>query len=142
MGGLALPRNRLTTLDAVAAKANMPSLSRRGPHVVRCADGFILSVLSGTYAYCEPRPAFCTHDGQHTPVAYPQPWDGPFSRPCDYNGPFTRLEVGLWADPEPWADWKPYAEDGERIADGQLRVFACVPVDLIRTLIDSHGGES
>jgi hypothetical protein len=95
-----------------------------------CADGFKLSVIAGTGAYCTPRP------------------DWPFGEgaPADYPGPYAAVEVGFPSErPEPWEPidgalyWSQYAENEN---DPTGTVYGYVPVALVRALVRSHGGES
>jgi hypothetical protein len=79
---------------------------------IACEDGFSLSVQAGRYLYSTPR---------------------------EDRGPWTHVEVGFpSAQPEPWADWKTYAEDS---AVPTNTVYSYVPLELVEALIASHGGE-
>ncbi len=90
---------------------------------IACVDGFRLSVIAGRGAYCTPRPG-----------------GFPYSTPEDYPGPFTHVEVGYPSvRPEPWSEWRGFCEDAASPTD---TVYACVPVALVRALIESHGGEA
>lgn len=91
--------------------------SNRG--VIRCADGFRMSVISGYYGtYCNPRPGF--------------------NQLLNYSGPFTEVEVGFpSARPEPWDTWREYCENVDEPTE---TVYAYVPVDVVRALVESHGG--
>lgn len=89
---------------------------------IRCADGFSLSVIAGWGTYCEPRPDWFN------------------GVPEDYAGPYTRVEVGFPSQrPEPWDAWQPFCESP---AEPTETVYGYVPVEMVATLIDSHGGEA
>lgn len=78
---------------------------------IECADGFNLSVQAGEYLYSNPR---------------------------EDRGPWSHVEVGYPSErPEPWDDWKPYAEEPDR-PDGT--VYSYVPFSMVEALIESHGG--
>lgn len=82
-------------------------------NIIRCVDGFKLSVIAGGGAYCIPR---------------------------DAEGPFVAVEAGFPSErPEPWATWSEFAEDGDAPTE---TVYGYVPVEHVRALIDSHGGEA
>lgn len=90
---------------------------------IQCADGFTLSVIAGAGTYCIPRP------------------DWPFGEntPEDYPGPYTHVEVGFPSErPEPWAVWEEYVESPESPTG---TVYAFVPAEVVRDLIQLHGGE-
>jgi hypothetical protein len=54
----------------------------------------------------------------------------------DRGGPYTAVECGYPSTvPEPWLEWFEY-RDG-----GCWGTFAYVPVEMVRELIASHGGE-
>ena len=114
---------------------------------IRCRDGFRLSVIAGSSAHGAPRPAICTHAfGRDITTS---PWHG--EPACDYPGPYSHVEVGMpTARPEPWEcphldeyqhnglHWECYAEDRNNPTG---TVYGYVPVDMVRALIASHGGE-
>lgn len=107
------------------------------PRRIECADGFSLSVISGGGTYSTPRPALCsTRVPGHCPgVRMPML----NQVECTYTGPFTALEVGFPSErPEPWNAWSEYVEDPDQPTE---TVYGYVPVEIIRALIDSHGGE-
>lgn len=82
-------------------------------NMVRCADGFHMSVIAGGGAYTIPR---------------------------DCEGPYDAVEVGFpSARPEPWAVWERYCESPEAPTD---TVYGFVPVAMVRDLVELHGGES
>ncbi|WP_442803601.1 hypothetical protein OG411_29720 [Streptomyces pseudogriseolus] len=121
------------TLDQIAATGNAPDLKsgeRPVDNRIVCADGFTLSVIAGAGYYSTPRPALLS--------GLP---DGLVSNaPRDYPGPYTSVEVGFpSARPEPWAAWAERAEDD---GDPTGTVYGYVPVQMVRELILSHGGES
>lgn len=105
---------------------------------IECADGFSASVIAGGGTYCTPRPALCTCAllvGYSVPVI--ATWPG-FAQ-HDFPGPYTKVELGFpSARPEPWSEWKLYADDEE----GWSTVYGQVPVDMVRALFALHGGES
>lgn len=89
---------------------------------IRCVDGFTVSVQAGTMHYCTGS-------------------DG--SRPYMFEElflPFRTVEVGYPSSrPEPWEEvWKEYAEDPDKPTE---TVYGYVPVEQVRALIESHGGE-
>lgn len=117
----------MNTFDQIVAAGNRPHGTT--PNRITCADGFTLSVIAGPGVYCTPRPALLD--------ALP---DGLVSdAPRDYLGPYTAVEVGFpSARPEPWAEWSQRAEDED---EPTSTVYGYVPVDMVRALIESHGGE-
>ena len=109
-----LMSRRAAALDDLAAHG--------GKLRVRCQDGFTMSVIAHAGAYCTPRPD----------------WD---STPPGFDGPFTQLEVGFPSQrPEPWDQWAAHADDGDR-EDPTDTVYGYVPVQMVRDLIEMHGGE-
>jgi len=90
---------------------------------INCVDGFRLSVQAGGGAYSVPRHhGFSAHD--------------PGS---DFEGPYTHAEVGFPSQqPQPWSKWEKYCEAPSEPTE---TVYGYVPVELIRALIESHGGE-
>ncbi|MFD5579046.1 hypothetical protein [Streptomyces pseudogriseolus] len=116
------------TLDQIIETGNRPH--REIPNRITCVDGFSLSVIAGPGTYCSPHPALLSglQDGLVSDA------------PRDYPGPYTAVEVGFpSARPEPWAMWAERAEDGE---DPTGTVYGYVPVQMVRDLILSHGGEA
>ena len=102
------------------------SLVRKGTgkpsNMIRCVDGFKVSVIANEVAYCAPRPGW--GDGV----------------PDDYEGPFHEVELGFPSErPEPWADWEQYAESHENPTG---TVYGYVPVGMVRALIALHGDET
>ncbi|MYR30528.1 MULTISPECIES: hypothetical protein [unclassified Streptomyces] len=122
----------MTQLDQIAAHGNAPSPKtgeRPTPNRIRCADGFSLSVIAGAGYYCQPRPALLP--GLPSGLAH--------GAPADYPGPYTQVEVGFPSErPEPWSDWAEHVEDPD---EPTRTVYSYVPVEIVRALIDSHGGE-
>ena len=94
-------------------------------HIV-CADGFALSVVAGYGAYCSPRPSAFSNLADVPPT---------------YGGPYHEVEVGFPSQrPEPWRGvWETFAETPEHPTG---TVYGYVPVGLVRSLIESHGGEA
>lgn len=111
-----------------------------GDSGIRCADGFTLSVIAGGGTYCTPRPTLCSHPLIEGPIE--GPWLGMTTKSCDYAGPYDAVEVGFpSARPEPWDAWFGFFEDwGD--TDPTQGVYGYVPVDLVRALIEAHGGEA
>ncbi len=103
----------MNVLEATISRANLPRYpAPRLPNVVRCADGFQMSVISGEGAYCSPRSDV---------------------------GPYTEVEVGYPSSrPEPWDTWSQYCEDPENPV---MTVYSYVPIDVVRSLVAMHGGE-
>lgn len=86
-----------------------------------CADGFSVSVIAGWGTYCSPRPDWFNNV------------------PRSYAGPYYEVEVGYpTARPEPWGDWAEYCEND---TDPTGAVYACVPIEMVRALVASHGGQ-
>lgn len=117
----------MNVFDQIVKAGNRPISTT--PNRITCADGFSLSVIAGPGVYCTPRPALL--DGLP---------DGLVSNaPKDFPGPYTAVEVGYPSErPEPWGEWIQRCEDEERPTD---TVYGYVPVDMVRALIESHGGE-
>ena len=99
---------------------------------ITCADGFTLSVIAGPGCYCAPRPKMM-------PTLPAMPYSSEIDN-AYYSGPYTHVEVGFpSAKPKPWKKaWRQYA-DG---SDPCETVYSYVPVELVRDLIDRHGGEA
>lgn len=110
-------------LEAIIAHGNRDADYRSTrPNSITCKDGFRLSVIAGNGTYCDPRPDWFN------------------GVPADYAGPYTHVEVGFPSErPEPWADWVEWCESPDNPTG---TVYGQVPVDAVRALIDSHGGES
>jgi hypothetical protein len=90
-------------------------------NVIRCRDGFEMSVIAGALTYSTPR--------------------GEYRLPLmeEAATPFSRVEVGFPTQrPEPWDEWQSY-QDGE--GPPTHSVYGYVPVDMVRRLVASHGGE-
>lgn len=104
-----------TSVDLQRGESAASYRSRRAAkpsNSIKCADGFSLSVVAGMWVYSSPRDVD--------------------------DGPFDAVEVGFPSDrPEPWADWEKYCED---TTDPTSTVYGYVPVDLVRALVESHGG--
>lgn len=136
-------------LDLVISGA--PYVDIRGMLVTRrivCADGFSLSVQASWAHYC------LDADGRR-----PSGIDGdPADRNSGSSMPYTAVEVGFPSErPEPWHctarqdgwdsnndhgpcdGWESYAE---RDNDPTDTVYGFVPVQMVRDLIASHGGEA
>lgn len=96
---------------------------------ITCKDGFRMSVIASWACYCSPRPD------------WPVDWGGA-GEGVDYTGPFTHVEVGLPSEqPEPWDQWSGYWEHSEHELDPTSGVYAYVPVQMVRDLVELHGGE-
>lgn len=136
----------MSLLEQIIERGNRSPVAR-GENWIICADGFKVSVIAGAGAYCTPRPALSA--------------DIWFSNlhevPHDYPGPFSTVEVGYPSvRPEPymctaWHDgydrhedhpvcdgWVTYS-DGDEFKPGSI--YGYVPVEMVRALIASHGGE-
>ncbi len=113
------------TLEAIIAHGNnAPDFRRIGPNRITCTDGFSVSVLAGAGCYCTPRPDYW-------------PFEGGIAR--EYSGPYSEVEVGFPSEPPaPWDSWETYAEEPDRPTE---TVYSYVPVQLVRDLIEAHGGE-
>ena len=119
-------------LDRIAAHGNRRNPRRSGvawrdDNWITCADGFRLSVIAGWGAYSTPD------------------WlDHP-----DHPGPFTAVEVMPNGDVP--GSWHEHADGvGEGICPAAISVlqdcncgsvYGRVPVQMVRDLIEAHGGE-
>lgn len=112
-------------LEAIIAEGDRgPNHERINPNWITCVDGFRLSVIAGMGCYCAPRPDWPFEDGAAE----------------DYAGPYTHVEVGFPSErPQPWDDWAEWCESPD---DPTGTVYARVPVDAVRALVVSHGGEA
>jgi hypothetical protein len=123
----------VSNLDKIIESGNAPDPAtgeRPVDNRIQCVDGFNLSVIAGRGYYCTPRPALLSGlpDGLAS------------SAPSDYRGPYTAVEVGYPSErPEPWDEWSQRCEDEERPTS---TVYGYVPVDMVRALIEAHGGEA
>ena len=117
------------------------------PNNLTCKDGFTLSVIAGEGAYCSPRPnRYGLKSDAHTVTS-------------DYSGPYTAVEVGYPSErPEPWecSAWHdghdrhkdhPVCDGWGRYAEvpgsyGESSVYGWMPVEMVRALVASHGGEA
>lgn len=103
-------------LERIIAEGNR-SLSPAGvgariSNKITCKDGFKMSVIAGGGTYSSPRYA--------------------------EHGPFEAVEVGFPSlRPEPWDTWAEYAENED---EPTQTVYGWVPVQLVRDLIEAHGG--
>ena len=126
----------MTRLDEII---NTYDEYRVAPPIV-CADGFTISVQASSGHYCEDANGSNAHYGSGTAPALP----------------FTSVEVGYPSErPEPWHctawhegwdrhedhpvcdGWEVRADDGE-----ESSIYSYVPVQVVRDLIERHGGES
>ena len=100
---------------------------------ITCADGFSLSVIAGPGAYCTPRPKMVPH----LPA---MPYDDEIDD-AYFSGPYTHVEVGFpSAKPKPWKkSWRQYSESP---GSPTATVYSWVPVELVRDLVQRHGGEA
>lgn len=126
-------------LEHIIAHGNRGHVGFGDGNRVTCADGTTLSVIAGGGTYCSPRPAMCTcgfsASGNSLPVTL---FHNEVSH--DYPGPYDLVEVGFPSvRPEPWDQWREYAEDAE---EPTRTVYAYVPVDMVRQFVAAHGGES
>ena len=103
--------------DNIITKGNRRYLDSSDPNWVECKDGFRMSVVAGFGSYSIPRME------AHQFVV----------------GPFTHVEVGFPSlRPEPWDEWSRYVNDDR---DPTETVYSQVPVEMVRSLIELHGGE-
>ena len=110
----------MSRLEEIIGKGNFFAHTGAMGNRIRCEDGFEMSVIAGTTTYCTPRPGW----GQ---------------TPDDYQGPYRAVEVGFPSErPEPWETWEEYCQDPEVPTK---TIYGYVPVDLVRQLIETHGGE-
>lgn len=108
----------MTLEQIIESGTRRPDWSLTGvSNIVKCVDGFRVSVIAGPGAYCVPRPDFGVN-----------------------LAPYTAVEVGFPSErPEPWAEWEQFCEDPSEPTE---TVYGYVPVDLLRALVESHGGEA
>lgn len=90
--------------------SNRTSETSMFTHRLVCHDGFHVSVQASSGHYCEPR-----HDNE------PDYWEFELGYPSEEMG----------------EAFKEYADNPEQLLD---TVYAYVPVELIQSLVDSHGG--
>jgi len=127
----------MSLLEDTVARGNRGHVGFHLPGQITCADGFTVSVIAGGGTYCTPRPTLCLHLPGHEMVHEP---DGIFGEVAhDYPGPYTAVEVGFPSmNPEPWEEWRQFAEESE---DPTETIYSYVPVGLVRSLVELHGGE-
>lgn len=107
-------------LDRIAAHGT-GYLSR----LIRLADDTTISIKAGPTAWSRPRPYLY----------------GIGEAPADYAGPYTHLEVYLITPVPVPGSWAPYDDDAND-DDGRRGIhFGAVPVELVRALVEEHGGE-
>jgi hypothetical protein len=101
----------------------------QGESLVVCMDGYAFSAIAGQGTYCVPRPAICLDENcPHSPNGLTDHVS------CDWAGPYSAVEIGFpTSRPEPWSEWEEYWDGGD--------IYSGVPVDLVRNLIEEHGGE-
>jgi hypothetical protein len=128
----------MTMLDEIIANGNRGHYGYRDNSIITCADGFQMSVIAGGGTYCAPRPTFCGCAYRHLSDKFVTA-AGYKDAEHDYPGPYTHVEVGFPSmRPEPWADeWSEWCE-GDAWAG---TVYAFVPVEAVRALVELHGGE-
>ena len=129
----------LTMLETIRLHGNRrntpgvpwPDSWSTSPNWITCVDGFKLSVIAGPGAYSTPKPELIpsipayVYDGTVDPT---------------YDGPYTHVEVGFPSQrPEPWSEWSQYAEEP---GEPTLTVYPYVPIELVRALVNTHGGEA
>jgi len=86
-----------------------------------CQDGFRVSVIAGWGCYSDPREDLQFGYGE-------------------VLGPFYAVEVGFPTErPEPWDTWREYADSTQD--DPTKTVYGYVPTEMVRALIETHGGE-
>ena len=112
---------RMIDMDNPLTSGGFMFIGRTGKNLIRCRDGFTLSVVAGPYMHCVPAAA---PPGWHRQVRY------------DAH-PYRAFEVARLSDrPQPWPLWAEYTAPG----DSWRGIFGRVPLPLIRDLIDRHGG--
>ena len=104
-----------------------------------------LDAIIGTLPASKPRPAITCADG--FTVSVQASWahyahDSNGRRPFAHEDtvlPWTLVEVGYpSARPEPWDQWALLADDPSNFEC----IYGYVPVDMVRRLIQFHGGEA
>lgn len=93
---------------------------RLGRNLVECRDGYTLSVIAGPGTFCRP-----------CPVDRPR---SPDEMPINYRGPYSAVEVSC-EQPEPDHQWRRW-----RVGDYGGGLYSRVPTQLVRRLVDLHGG--
>lgn len=123
-------------LEEIVTHGNRGHIGFLDTNQIHCADGFSVSVIAGGGTYCSPRPTLCLcalGKGPYVPLFNDE-------TAHDYPGPYNTVEVGYpTTTPEPWNEWERYAESPEKPTES---VYGYVPVDMVRRLIATHGGES
>jgi hypothetical protein len=125
-------------LEQIIANGNRGH-TKRG-NWVKCVDGFKLSVIAGGGTYCTPRPDICIYPVETTLCSRSLGRRGILEDvSCSYDGPYSHLEIGYPSEcPEPWEIWSEFVEDKD---DPTETVYAYVPVEDVRALVELHGGE-
>lgn len=88
------------------------------PRRIRCNDDTTLSIKAGPGAWSRPRPRLY----------------GTGNAPADYAGPYTHVEVYFLTPVDLPSSWAEY-DDGNHIH------FGPVPIELVRDVVEEHGGE-
>lgn len=106
----------LSKLESIIALGTTPLSPHFSGTEIRCADGFRVSIVAGGLAYSTPR---------------------------SESGPYSAVEVGYPNRvPTPFAEWDAY-EIIDTVDEPQERkIYGWVPVNMVRALIASHGGEA
>lgn len=105
----------MSKLESIIAKGTHPQSPHFDDSEIVCADGFRISVVAGGSAYSTPRVE---------------------------SGPYSAVEVGYPSErPEPFAKWDPYEIIDTVDEPYGWKIYGWVPVDMVRALVASHGGE-
>lgn len=107
-------------LDEIATYGNRSRFNfYNGDNILVCKDGFSMSVIAGYGTYSTPYWADKEVDS-------------------NYTGPYTHVEVGFPTEkPEPWDKWREFVDDAQFPT---TTVYGHVPVELVRELVNLHGG--
>lgn len=112
----------------------LPGIITTAPDKTReplaCADGLELSVQAGPSSHCLDARGLDRH----------KCWDGNLRQYVQHL-PFSAVEVGIHhPNPGVPAAWGQYKEDLG--PDVSIDIYNFVPVEMVRELIDAHGGEA
>lgn len=119
----------MSRLEDTIAHGNRGHVGFKNQSWIGCEDGYRLSVIAGGGTYCAPKPSLCMcwYDNS---VGMDLSLRLPHEVAHDFPGPYTHVEV--MTDGEVPATWNDYEAGG---------VYSTVPVDLVRELVQLHGGE-
>ena len=108
-------------------------------------SGFTVMVMAHQDVMCTPLVTCCenndVYEGEEPCGECDMEEEG--WEPCDYEGPFTHLQVVQPSErPEPWDKWKKYLRFKFPMSEPwKSSPFDNVPVAMVLDLIREHGGE-